>query len=210
MQWLVVANKALRAKLFVLFLLASVSLPAFSEQAQRYQIDIASQNVEQALRALANVTAKQLLFPYDLVESLESTAVSGRYTLISALEIILTGTPLSGELTEDGVILITLSLKKSEGEESDMKSIMNRKRKILASTIAFFVGAGGVSSGFAQDVGGEELDWLLEEVVVTASKRGAGVSIQDTPMSITALSSDTMEKRDLLELNDFVNSLVGV
>ena len=151
MQWLVVANKALRAKLFVLFLLASVSLPAFSEQAQRYQIDIASQNVEQALRALANVTAKQLLFPYDLVESLESTAVSGRYTLISALDIILTGTPLSGELTEDGVILITLSLKKSEGEESDMKSIMNRKKNILASTIAFFVGAGGVNASFRRN-----------------------------------------------------------
>ena len=136
MQWLVVANKALRAKLFVVFLLASVSLPAFSEQAQRYQIDIASQNVEQALRALANVTAKQLLFPYDLVESLESTAVSGRYTLISALDIILTGTPLSGELTEDGVILITLSLKKSEGEEKSSSSsrVKSNDRSRVATT----------------------------------------------------------------------------
>jgi len=209
MQWLVVANKALRAKLFVLFLLASVSLPAFSEQAQRYQIDIASQNVEQALRALANVTAKQLLFPYDLVESLESTAVSGRYTLISALDIILTGTPLSGELTEDGVILITLSLKKSEGEESNMKSIMNRKKNILASTIAFFVGAGGVQGLAAEEVGVSNQS-RIDEIIVTANKRGPGQSIQDSAMSITALTGGTIAKRGFLDLSDFAPAVPGV
>ena len=50
----------------------------------------------------------------------------------------------------------------------------------------------------------------LEEVYVTATKRGDAVSIQDTSMSITALSQETIEKRGLLELSDYINTIAGV
>ena len=103
-------------KTLVISLLVLVSNASQSESVEQYQLDIVSQNVEQALRTLANASGKQLLFPYDQVEALTSVSMSGRYTLKEALEIILKGTSLSGELTNEGVILITHSQKKVIGE----------------------------------------------------------------------------------------------
>ena len=52
--------------------------------------------------------------------------------------------------------------------------------------------------------------WLLEEVIVTASKRGTGTSIQDTAMAISALSGDNIEKRGLVGMDDYLRTLPGV
>jgi outer membrane receptor protein involved in Fe transport len=51
-------------------------------------------------------------------------------------------------------------------------------------------------------------DELLYEIVVTAQKRTE--RIQDVPMSISALGSDTIEKRNLVDMNDFLRTLPGV
>lgn len=48
----------------------------------------------------------------------------------------------------------------------------------------------------------------IEEMIVTANKRAA--SIQDTAMSITALSSDVIDKRNLVGMGDYLSSLPGV
>ena len=83
-----------------------------SDNAERYQLNVKSQTVEQALRSLANASSRQLLFPYDQMEALKSISISGRYTLEEALGIILKDTSLSGELTTEGVILVTPIQKK--------------------------------------------------------------------------------------------------
>ncbi|MBT5292989.1 MAG: STN domain-containing protein, partial [Cellvibrionales bacterium] len=117
------------------------------DSAERYQLNVNSQTVEQALRSLANASSRQLLFPYDQMEALKSISISGRYTLEEALGIILKDTSLSGELTTEGVILVTPIQKKS-----DRGSEMKNRKKILAATIGFFVGAGGSSIGLAEEV----------------------------------------------------------
>ena len=50
----------------------------------------------------------------------------------------------------------------------------------------------------------------LDEIIVTASKRGAGTSIQDTAMAISVLSGDTIEKRGLVGMDDYLRTLPGV
>ena len=59
---------------------------------------------------------------------------------------------------------------------------MNSKKKILAATVGFFMGAGGCVGGWRREVVSEEMDWLLEEVVVTAQKREQ--RLIDVPISI--------------------------
>ena len=174
-----------------------------SDSAERYQLNVKSQTVEQALRSLANASSRQLLFPYDQMEALKSISISGRYTLEEALGIILKDTSLSGELTTEGVILVTPIQKKS-----DRGSEMKNRKKILAATIGFFVGAGGVQQALAEETqSGEEMGWLLEEVVVTATKRAT--SLQDTAVAISVLSSDTIEKRGLVDMNDYLATIPG-
>ena len=127
------------------------SSASHSDNAERYQLNVKSQTVEQALRSLANASSRQLLFPYDQMEALKSISISGRYTLEEALGIILKDTSLSGELTTEGVILVTPIQKKS-----DRGRDMNSKKKILAATVGFFMGAGGSSVGFAEEVESKE------------------------------------------------------
>ena len=61
------------------------------------------------------------------------------------------------------------------------------------------------SNAFAQD--GDVS--AIEEIVVTASKRGA-TSVQDMPMSIVALSGETLESMGAVEFTDFSRSIAGL
>ena len=56
----------------------------------------------------------------------------------------------------------------------------------------------------AQEVRGNQ----IEEVVVTARKRAE--SLQEVPLSITPFSSETMERRDLVNLEDIANNTIGL
>ncbi len=154
------------------------STASIAEDAAQYELNIAPQNVEQALRELAAITGKELLFLYDQMESLESEAVSGSYTIEDALAIILKNTSLSGELTQDGVILITSQQKKSVGSE------MNVKRK--TGLIAIVVGTltGGVNAqeptGTAQEVQTSVVTGKVTDARTGANLKGALISVQST------------------------------
>lgn len=50
---------------------------------------------------------------------------------------------------------------------------------------------------------------VLEEIVVTATKRGE-VSIQDTPVSIHALTDEMLERRGIVEFSDWAYSVPGL
>jgi len=166
------------------------------DSAERYQLNVKSQTVEQALRSLANASNRQLLFPYDQMEALKSISISGRYTLEEALGIILKDTSLSGELTTEGVILVTPIQKKS-----DRGRDMNSKRNILAATIGFFVGVGGAQQALAEETqSGEEMGWLLEEVIVTAQKREE--KLIDVPISISVIGEDAIKTTGIKNMND--------
>ncbi len=49
---------------------------------------------------------------------------------------------------------------------------------------------------------------LVEEIIVTATRRST--NIQDTAMSISALGSDAIEKRGLVEMEDYLRTVPGV
>ena len=86
---------------------------------------------------------------------------------------------------------------------------MNSKKNLLAATVAFFMGA-GAQVGVAQDGEVATQQNQIDEIIVTATKRGDGTSLQDTAMAISVLSSDTIEKRGLVEMKDYLATLPGV
>ena len=69
----------IQATLVGMLLLASAWAQAVD--AERYPLRIEAKSIEQALRALANASGKQLLFPYDQVDDMELVSISGHYTL---------------------------------------------------------------------------------------------------------------------------------
>ena len=49
---------------------------------------------------------------------------------------------------------------------------------------------------------------MIEEVIVTASKRE--VSIQDNPLSVTALTSEEIDRRSIVNMQDYLSTVPGV
>ena len=77
---------------------------------------------------------------------------------------------------------------------------MNSKKKLLAATVGFFMGAGASGVMAQETTGGEEMDWLLEEVVVTAQKREQ--RLVDVPISVSVMGEDELKKRSIQDLRD--------
>ena len=114
---------------------------------KQYTINVPQKNVADALNLLAEQTGVTFLFPYKFAETQQANVVVGRFTLMEALKLLLQGSALAGGLTDSGVVIIS---RKKNGEGIGMN--MNRKRKLLASTVAFFMGSGaGVVNAADQD-----------------------------------------------------------
>ena len=193
--------------LFLPLKVAGADSALFNHKHQKqYLVRVPSMNAVEAFRQLSEQTSTEFLFPYDLAESRTTQSVVGRYTVLDALDIMLRNTGLACGLSEKGAITIFLSDSAFDSLEG-RRNIMNRKKNILASTIAFFVGVGGVQGLVAEEVGVENRS-AIDEIIVTASKRET--SLQDTAMAISALSSDTIDKRNLVGMGDYLNSLPSI
>ena len=81
------------------------------------------------------------------------------------------------------------------------------KKGLLAGLVGLFA-AGGMTQAVAQ--GGEAATGqsAIDEIIVTANKREQ--SLQDTAMAISALTSDTIEKRGLVGMDDYLRTLPSV
>jgi outer membrane receptor protein involved in Fe transport len=78
----------------------------------------------------------------------------------------------------------------------------SNSRKALSATISAI--CAGVPLAQAQDA--DEGNLKLEEVIVTATKRGA-LSLQDVPMSITAFTDETIRSQGFKTLDDYFGQI---
>jgi outer membrane receptor protein involved in Fe transport len=72
----------------------------------KYDLDIPSQNLNDALQALALASRHKLLYSSDLVEGKTNSALKGQFTVEEAVKALLSGTHLGYEVTADGLVLI--------------------------------------------------------------------------------------------------------
>ena len=163
-------------------------------------------NAVEAFRQLSEQTSTEFLFPYDLAESRTTQAVVGRHTVLDALDIMLRDTGLASGLSEKGAITIFLSDSAFDSLEG-RRNMKSTKKNILASTIAFFVGAGGVNAGFAQESVGGDSGYLLEEVIVTANRREE--KLQDVAMAVTAIDPQGFTSGGLVSLIEILTYTPG-
>lgn len=82
--------------------------------------------------------------------------------------------------------------------------------RVLSSAIpvAIILSIPSVYGEITKPSGSEKHEKLIEEVLVTATKRT--VSIQDVPIAISALSGDIIEKRNLVSMDDYLRTMPGV
>ncbi len=170
-----------------------------------YEFDVPSQSIEAALGELARQANVMLLFPYDLVEPVDSRAVRGRYTVQDALDFLLRDTGLTGGLTDGGVITISRAPVTEGHRGSEVKqssSVAATKRGGLIGVLAAVFGAGAA----AQETPGINSDGeTIEEVVVTGSRIARTDLTSTSP--ITVLSNEEIGSRGVSRIEDLVNTL---
>jgi outer membrane receptor protein involved in Fe transport len=88
------------------------------------------------------------------------------------------------------------------------KSTSNSEYRIAKKALALAVTAALATQVQAQQDANEEVDSLLEEVIVTASKREA--SVQDLAMSVTALNMAALEKAEITDISRLDTMVPGL
>src|SRR6202789_2269116 len=109
------SKTAAKANLFGVFLSAlcttvflgtTVAAPPAEAHSVKYDLDIPSQNLNDALQALALASRYKLLYSSELVEGKRNPALKGQFTTEEAVKALLSGTRLGYEVTSDGLVLI--------------------------------------------------------------------------------------------------------
>ncbi len=193
----------------VLGVVLLLSFTAKADQAREYEFDIPKQGIETALSTLATQAGTLLLFPYDLVQPVDSKPVSGRYTVEDALAILLEGTGLTGGLTEGGVITISRAGAIDSQGETIMAQNHNKlsgskastKRRGLLGMLAAVFSA-GVGAQDAADVDEEEVG--IEEIVVTGTNiRG----VENPTVPVLQFDREDIDLSGAATVDDFLRTI---
>ncbi|MEM1434909.1 MAG: TonB-dependent receptor [Pseudomonadota bacterium] len=187
------------ARLALLCLLAAASPAARAAGAEegtdpRYHFEIAEPTLGAALEAIARVAGSNVLYPYELAAVTPISEVMGVYSLAQALELLLAGTGLSGQLTSGGVIVITAEAEAattdggSQMDQTDRKS----RRGMFAGVAALLIGADAVTAT-AASAADEASNEVIENIVVTGV-RGKPRSVLDSPIPIDVFSDELLQQ----------------
>lgn len=183
-----------------LALVAAMCVSAALAEAKIY-FDIPAARAADAIKTLSFQSGRSVLFQTNDVEPIRTNAVRGHMTLLEAVNALFEGTSLSGGLTESGVVTISRSPAKKDGGLEDNVTKEKIRTTLLATASAFLFG-----TAYAQEGEDRSADLQLGAVVVTAEKREA--SLQDTPISIAALSGDELTLRGVANLKDLAGGAI--
>ena len=187
-----------RRMVVVLLLVFSPNLLANNNSVNMKNISftIPKQRADLALTLFAEQANLTLVFPFDEVKKVKANRLVGEYSLEDAINILLAKTGLVTSL--DSNLVLTIATNKSLGLKRD-KMINNKNKKGLITLFAsMFVASGTV----AQEAEGEPTSKKHEIEQITVTARKISENLQETPISITAFSSEGLERRQINGTND--------
>lgn len=178
------------------------------EDAEVYDFHITETELGPAIASIVRKTDKNILFPYELAGETGFNPVIGRYTLQEALNLMFQGTKFSGGLSDSGVMYITLSETSSNSDRRNDMVNSKTKKTLLSILSAIFLGNAQSDGVVAQENTGINQEQVFEEVIVTATRREG--SVQDTPLSITAIGNEAIARNNFTGFESYLNTVPGV
>lgn len=182
-----------------------------SAQEPVYDLDIPQQDAATSLEQLAEQTGAITLYRYDLAVDQQANRVFGHYTLPQALDVLLEGTTLSGDLSNQRVISISNNGDaECEQEDEDMQPDNTPLPGRIAAAITSLFAAAALGQAPTEDAGPQETSALptLEEIVVTARKREE--NLLEVPVSISVFSGNLIDEAGIVEPRDFFELSPGL
>ena len=181
----------------MLIFISAITQAAESIHREVIYFDIPQQQANVSLTQFANQANLTLIFRYESTQGKTANQLVGHYPVDEAIDVLLAGTGLQPVFSDQG-LLLSVADKELETEENRMN--VTQKTGLLAFIGAIFA----VPVSNAQNTG----NVVLEEILVTASKRSEGV--QDVPISITALSQQDMTRSGVYSLSELAYMVPGL
>ena len=192
-------------RLITVAILSCVTTTGWTEEPEadpRIDFNIPQQRADLALTEFAEQADLTLAVPRDVLLGKEANALIGSYTLQEGVDILLAGTGLIPEFSNQ----IVLSIKtdpKSVGEGKTMKSPKNATG-LVAALASIFVGGASAQELRTTDEDGEEFPEELEEIIVTGTNiRG----VEQGAAPIIVLDRSYIESTGLSTLEQLVQTL---
>ena len=175
--------------------------------------DIPASEANEGLALFAEQSATPLIYLNDGVRGKRTNRVEGDYTRMEALNILLKNTGISGSLNDKGVLTIAV-VAPVDNRESEMKSDLykNESNLSLFAGIAAFVASvvsGPNTMAQENDSSDDKGAMVIEEIMVTANKRGAQ-NIQDIAASVSAVGSETLSRVGAQGFDDYIKLITGL
>lgn len=158
--------------------------------ANALKFDIPAQPLAEALRTFADQARMQLVYKPEAIDAETSNAVQGEYESRAALEMLLQGTGLEVVYGSGNAATIRAAGIVGRDGEHALHGLRLAQTDPVAGTSR------------ADEESREGLQ--LEEVIVTASKRQT--NLQETPMSISVLGAEEIERRGLVGMGSYLSS----
>ena len=195
-----------------LLLLSMISLevtaasPTVSERTEsRIEFNIPQQVMDAALIEFSEQADLTLVFPGNLVRDRYSNILIGSYTLQEGIDVLLLGTGLNAFFRSKIMLTIEVEKPRLAVKENTIKI----KNKTWVSKLGSILSVLFVASPLSAQEGQEpEALRIIEEVMVTATRRET--SAQDTPISISVFSDDSLAKQGVESFEGISRQTPGV
>jgi iron complex outermembrane receptor protein len=181
--------------------------------------EIAAGSAPSTLKQFATQAHVQLLFDYKAVQALKTPAVHGQLEPTEALKILLQGSGLTFRQVNDHTFAVTAigsASTASTSTPSDQSPVEDKEGKKGSSDTFRVAQVDQGQNSSPSPIGGQTSKSQetpkkadeLQEIIVTAQKRES--TIQDTPISMTAISGVEIQDRGLTNLETLAQSVPGV
>ncbi len=174
-------NRTIKCLMGAGALVIATALSAQEDNMSKYrEINLQAQPLSEALTLVADEFGLQIGFFSEIADGTNSPELTGRYTADQVFATLLKNTGLKYTYSGDSLVAI-------QGDRSSSSSQSRRSENDKENNLR---------------------NKMIEEVVVTANKREQ--SIQDVPLSISAFGKDEIEKKNLVDMDDYLRTMPGV
>jgi len=193
---------------------AGIAGPA--EASIRKTTNIPAESLSDALRTLAKDRQFEILYRAEVVRDVRTEGAIGEFTPEEALKVVLSGTGLSYKYLNANTVTVFASSAASSPSNSDQSSDQggNWEKTSQGFRVAQVdQGKGSQSSAVANQASNSPESSSgpspgLAEIVVTAQKREQ--RLIDVPMSISAVTGDTLAQRGISNAQDLSFAIPGL
>lgn len=174
---------------------------------EEYRLDIPAQSVAGAVKSLSFQTNHSVLYQTDQLGEAQTIAINGNYSIEEALNALLRGTGLQGDLTESGMIVVSQNNSANALNREETAVNNQVKRSLLASAAALVFGTGAPGIASAQDESGEDQVSVQDTITVTATRREE--NLQDVPMAVSVVRTDEFARTGVTRIDEIIEYVPG-